>query len=1180
MSDLFTLIKDFCLSRFGTRLIGIFAICSLIWFASPYLGFSSPYKRAILIFLVVVLYSLAILIRWLWVRSRGNRLQKKLQGQDEQGAGRQLEIELLKEKMNDAIAALKSSELGVKYRGNAALYALPWFMIIGPSAAGKSTLLRNSGLHFPFSSQEDLHVKGFGGTRNCDWWFSDEGIILDTAGRYTTEENDQQEWQAFLALLKRNRPRLPINGIIVAMSIVDLLTADQQGNNWHVKIIRERIEELYSQLGYVFPVYLIFTKCDLLKGFTNFFDSMSEAECRQIWGLNLISDGLSHDKKPALFSEQLKNLYVKLTQVRLYKLAVERNLQRKAEIYDFPEQFRAAIPKIVEFARLLFKDNPYQEMPNFLGAYFTSGAQEGLSIQHLPGKLLDVFDYVEKPDSAGNTAAVDAKSYFIKDVFSHCIFHNKNFAAKTQQRLHIQRWLKSASVVASGGLILVTFLLYSASFTSNALFLWHGQRLAQELVDGFTTDANNTTQITALLDAGNYYQSLLEYRQQIPWHLRLGLYRGDTQIPPLADMLMLALQNHYLQTLQDAVVMQLQINAKKWSTANPQAQEQLRGSYYTLLRAYLMLCFPQHINIEQAVPALSKVWGGVLQQEPKQLASLARLYLNQLRQSITQPEANAIKNWTPQSSLITQARQQLHSSNDAGNLYAQLRSTGMSDLPAINIRQLVHGRGADLLTSNYPLPGIYTVDAWQHYVLPEIQKTVAAASAGDWVIDTPIADLDQSTLTNTGKVFSAATAADVENQIKHLYFNDYISNWLNFMNSIRVTHFTSLEDAASQLDVLTNKKGPLVQLALALRKNLSIRENYHEIPELENTLSNLQPIIAGRLGESISDPMQSYLQNLMQVKSELEHLAASSNQGRDTQQYATKILSGSDNNLELNKAMVAVNLLVNPITDTAARDAIKSILLQPIREAWRSVLDSATQGLQQQWQTQVYSGYQQNIKSKFPFNSHSNQDAALSDITNFFQPHTGILWNFVNNNLMPYLYANNHGWHEQRWLNVGVGFSPEFLESLSQAKALSDDLFTNGTGQPSFNFEIYPEPTPGLSEIILLINGETYRYRNGPQQWQTLTWPGVNVDQTSELTAMPASGLSPDTLQAQGPWGFLHLLAQSHFMPDSNHNYRATWNLKSPTHTYVVSLLLQNNDNTNVFYELLNTAGELPESLF
>jgi type VI secretion system protein ImpL len=1180
MSELFVMLRDFCLSRFGSRLIGIFAICSLIWFASPYLGITSVYQRGILIFSIIALCGLAIIVRLLWARSRGKSLQNKLQQQDEQGAGRQLEIELLKEKMADAIASLKSSELGVKYRGNAALYALPWFMIIGPSAAGKSTLLRNSGLHFPFSSQEDLHVKGFGGTRNCDWWFADEGIILDTAGRYTTEEDDQQEWQVFLSLLKKHRPRLPINGIIVAMSIVDLLTADQQGNSWHVKIIRERIEELYSQLGYVFPVYLIFTKCDLLKGFASFFDDMSEMERRQIWGLNLACDNLSYDKKVNLFSEQLENLYVKLTQVRLHKLSVERNLQRKAEIYDFPEQFHAAMPKIVEFVRLLFKDNPYQEMPNYLGAYFTSGAQEGLSIHYLPGQLQTAFDYVEKTDAANNTAPTETKSYFIKDVFSDCIFPNKNFSAKTQQRLHMQRWLKSASVVTAGGVIIATFMLYSASFASNALFLWHGQRLTQELAAGFTSSANNTTQITALLDAGDYYQSLLDYRQQIPWHLRLGLYRGNAQIQPLSAMLILVLQKNYLPALQDMTVIQLRSYAQQWPTVSGQAQEQLRASYYTLLKAYLMACFPQRIDVEQAVPALSIVWGHVLQQDQQRLASLVRLYLMQLQQSVTSPELSTAKPWSTQDDVIAQARQQLYSSNDAGNLYAQLRSTGATVLTGVNVQDLIHGHGANLLTNQYQLPGMYTAKAWHDYVQHELHKIVNAASAGDWVMDAPLADLNQPTLMTTNKTFSESTVVDMEKQIQQLYFDDYVHAWITFMNSIRVVHFTSLEDATSQLNILANKDGPLVQLAKALTQNLFIKEDYSEESVLSNSFSSVQPIIAGRLGSNMSDSMQSYLHGLTQVRSELEHLAASSDAGRHAQQYASQILSGSGNNLELYKAMVAVNLLVNPIDNGAARAPIQSILLQPIREAWRAVLVGATQGLQQQWQTQVYAGYSQNIAGKFPFSPRASQDVNLADVTNFIAPRTGVLWNFINTNLTPYLYSDANGWHEQQWLKVDVGFSPQFLQALSQAKSLSDNLFENGTAQPSFNFQIYPEPTQGLSEIILLMNGQTYRYRNGPQQWQTLTWSTSNNDQPSELTAIAAYGLSPDTLQAQGPWGLFHLLAQSHLTSEANNSYRARWELKTAARSYSVSVLLKTENNSNVFNQLLNGTWQLPANLF
>ena len=86
-------------------------------------------------------------------------------------------------------------------------------MIIGAPGSGKTTALVNSGLHFPLEQRlgKDA-VRGVGGTRNCDWWFTDEAVLLDTAGRYTTQDSRRDRRQRrladFLQLLQAaSRPR-------------------------------------------------------------------------------------------------------------------------------------------------------------------------------------------------------------------------------------------------------------------------------------------------------------------------------------------------------------------------------------------------------------------------------------------------------------------------------------------------------------------------------------------------------------------------------------------------------------------------------------------------------------------------------------------------------------------------------------------------------------------------------------------------------------------------------------------------------------------------------------------------------------------------------------------------------------------------------------------------------------
>jgi len=45
---------------------------------------------------------------------------------------------------------------------------------------------------------------------------------LDTAGRWSTQDDDREEWLAFLDLLHQTRPQKPVNGILVAVSLTDL----------------------------------------------------------------------------------------------------------------------------------------------------------------------------------------------------------------------------------------------------------------------------------------------------------------------------------------------------------------------------------------------------------------------------------------------------------------------------------------------------------------------------------------------------------------------------------------------------------------------------------------------------------------------------------------------------------------------------------------------------------------------------------------------------------------------------------------------------------------------------------------------------------------------------------------------------------------------------------------------
>ena len=149
------------------------------------------------------------------------------------------------------------------------LYELPWYLFIGAPGSGKTTALRNAGLQFPLAAQMgEQAVRGVGGTRNCDWWFTDRAVLIDTAGRFTTQDSDQatdrSTWNGFLALLRTSRPRQPLNGVLVTASLSDLIGKGSADRARHAQTVRQRLQELHEQLGIRLPIYLLVTKCDLM----------------------------------------------------------------------------------------------------------------------------------------------------------------------------------------------------------------------------------------------------------------------------------------------------------------------------------------------------------------------------------------------------------------------------------------------------------------------------------------------------------------------------------------------------------------------------------------------------------------------------------------------------------------------------------------------------------------------------------------------------------------------------------------------------------------------------------------------------------------------------------------------------------------------------------------------------
>ena len=112
---------------------------------------------------------------------------------------------VLKQKMEDALATSSSAP--------ASRTRAPFTIFPGTSSSARPAPARRRRSSIQVSSFRSpadnaaMAVQGVGGTRYCDWWFTDEAVLIDTAGRYTTQDSDakadRRSWLAFLDMLRR-----------------------------------------------------------------------------------------------------------------------------------------------------------------------------------------------------------------------------------------------------------------------------------------------------------------------------------------------------------------------------------------------------------------------------------------------------------------------------------------------------------------------------------------------------------------------------------------------------------------------------------------------------------------------------------------------------------------------------------------------------------------------------------------------------------------------------------------------------------------------------------------------------------------------------------------------------------------------------------------------------------------
>jgi type VI protein secretion system component VasK len=1110
----------------STLILLVIIVLLVIWFGGEQFHVDKKLRFIAVSVILLAAITLIVLQKVMAVRSAMLIEQKlKAQAQEQVASARpdqRADVQAVQTQLDEAIQALKTSRLG-----KGALYKLPWYMIIGPPGSGKSTALQESGLNFPYTSQGKKGVRGVGGTRNCDWWFTDEGILLDTAGRYTTEIDDRDEWIGFLNLLKQARKKKPINGAMVAVSISDLLGATDEQLEAHAKNIRNRIDELTTQLEIVFPVYLLFTKCDLLQGFVEFFEDFSKNDRAQVWGCSLPYAPSAGKPYREIFEEETTKLFRNLSSQRLQSLASERPPAKKQNIYLFPLQFHAGVKKMADFVEMLFRPNPFQETSYFRGFYFTSGTQEGTPIDQVIRSMSAAFGLQE--DAAPPPAAGDKKAYFINHLFTKIIFPDQTLArtsAKVQKR---QKLIHFGTLGLSAVGTVLIFILLLTSFIGNRSIINAAEAAALKVRENEKAAA--PVLLESLEGLRHEITTLDKYdREGPPTSQRWGLYRGNLINQPLRQVYFNGLRRVFLYPLADRLHKDLETLFRKESRT-PEEAERLDE----LQRAYQIL--GGELPGEKERDLLESVFS----KEGRWLSGLGGAESpaadKQLKFFLTQ--LDRLADWKVTANYDKMIVQRINTELRQGlwvlQAFRDIGESAKSSFPKVTGDRFLKGRGKELFTFTFEFPGIYTQEGWNDFM-----KTAVKSKA--------------ESLSQRYKELGIDKPADkLETDLREMYVRKYREMWDKFLEGIKLVDFQNVEDAANKMTVLAGDPSPYQELFKGVWEAQQLRLSDADVP----VPPDLKPLAAAR-------------DALFEFQTQIAEFVATTQAGNRVagSMKESKLQPFLDQFKKVNRDLTKA-VLTAP---AANQQRLKDVMYQPIDNTRAALAKEAQKEANDMWNTTVTKLFKEGIEGRYPFDETSAAGASPSAMANLFNPQSGVFWNKVND-LRTLNGLNLEG-------KPLVAFSREFNGAVKRAESFRSALFRKDGDRLNMPFKVTLKQREGVTHLKFTIGKKEFNHNDRPDNTGSLVWeadPGASL----QIRVGEVDRWNPKEFKDE--WALLRLIASGNPQPSGERVYNCTWEFKitrlGTEQTFYGDVLLETEDRVNPFQKDFFTKFSIPEKV-
>ncbi|WP_434602427.1 type VI secretion system membrane subunit TssM [Pseudomonas sp. Z4-7] len=1081
----------------------------LVWFVGPLLAvadykfWASPTARLLTISAMFLAWGLGMV----FYSERVSESEKKAEANSPRTFNRTRiddQRRELRSRFKKALETLKTSSL---YSGHGKYWRddLPWYLVMGPAASGKTSLLACSGLEFAFDRFERNPSEDACGTQHCDWYFAQQAVLVDTPGRYLTQADsdvDADAWNGLLEWLRKRRRHCPLNGVLLTVPVEVLLGGEEEVARL-ASHIRARLQDIRRQLRADVPVYLVLSKADCVPGFNEFFDSMTREESDQVLGASFGRG--PHGNDVTVSRTEFESLLHRLNSQLLTRLHQERDAGRRGLILDFPQQ----LAQMGAYLYLLLEQVSNGKASPIRGFYLTCTSRPGTAAAS-PG---DASPGTRRKLSRSLREGINCR--FIHHLLTRVIFPEADLARLGRSEHRRIRWNQRMVYFAALAPVGLFGLLWAQGFSANHERLEHlwmlGQRWEQLRLAPMASD--DSIALLDSLDVRFEATQVFAPEKAVPLHERIRLYQGDATSPVVVGA--------YDRELQSQLLPRVAKMLEEHIQGNLGDRERLLNS----LRAYLMLARPERRDAAWLKDRLARDWSLRYPGNP----AIQNGLNTHFERLLDLPLAYEVDE-----SLVAQARKILRGESLADVVYRMLREQA-NPLPPYSLSQHLGPQGALLVGTDQIIPGFYTRQGYEQYFSVQGTTLITGLLQDNWVL-------------GEGANPSGMDMRRLMSELEQLYFRDYAERWSEAIGRVGLRRADSTSEAAGQLAELTSAYSPLVQLLVQVREHTRIQGIAERMDEATQTTGNSSSTVlhtvalAGKAASTVAARLPEVGQKSLQRRFEPLHRLLDAEGGPTgdlilalralddvDSQLATLTRASAPEQAAFELARHRMGVQQDALSNLRSASArlprpLSGWLNGLAEDSWRLVLDDSYRYLNQRYQSELYTFYAKAINKRYPFNAHSASDVAINDFREFFKDQ-GIVDRFFERYMRPFVSGHSGHYRLRSVDGQSLPMSRAYLEQMATTHTIRQSFFAEDPVEPKVQFKLEPYTLdPAVSRSELRLGDQTLEYRHGPIQPVAFTWPIEAQDGRAALVLdRIVGGQGVGIEKSTGPWSLFRL---------------------------------------------------------